>query len=87
MHSYRIEREPTPAGRVATMARAEAYRHFEMGRKYPPDFADFYEVLQPLVDIEILYAKLNEARLKPANEARVNELLMHLAKIIGRKTK
>jgi hypothetical protein len=77
--------EPTPTGRLATMARAEAYRHFEMGRKYPPDFADFYDVLQPLVEIEILSAKLNEARLKPANEARIKELLKQLAEIKGRK--
>jgi hypothetical protein len=73
--------EPTPAGRLVAVARAEVYRHFTTGRRYPPDYADLLGVLERPVEIEILAAKLEEARLKPANGPRVKELLTQLANL------
>jgi hypothetical protein len=83
MSSYRIELETTPEGRIAAVARAEIYRHFKMvNRPYPPDFEDFRSALEIPVKAEILNAKLEEARLKPDNNARVMELTVQLRELI-----
>ena len=79
--------ESTPEGRVAGVAREAIYKNFASGRRYPPDYADFLAAVERVVRIEILSARLEEARLKPANDARIKELLTQLAEAVERKTK
>ena len=75
--------EPTPRGRLAAIMRATIYRYYDFGRKYPPDYADFETDIDNQVTFEILTAKLEEAKLKPANEPRVRELITKLAQLVG----
>jgi hypothetical protein len=90
--TYRSEMEATPEGQLAIIARAECYRKFDsiasrqsVRREYPPDFADFRAAFKTQVKIFILEAKLEEARLKPANGARVKELLEELGELKGKQ--
>ena len=83
--------EATPEGRLAAIARAECYRKFDsvqsrrpIRREYPPDFADLFAVFEMPVKEFILEAKLEEARLKPANQARIKQLLEELGELKGR---
>jgi hypothetical protein len=77
--------EPTPEGRIAAVAREEIYRTFRLKRTFPPDYADFRAAVEAAVRMEILAAKLEEAQLKPANDARVKELLGQLRATVERK--
>ena len=80
----RVEMEPTPRGRLAAIMREEIYIHFSSGRRYPPDYADFEAAISNQVAFEILTAKLEEARLKPANGARIEKLLEELGKLVSK---
>jgi hypothetical protein len=79
---FKREDEPTTAAWLASVARDELYRQFsKLRRVYPPDYADLVVVFElPAKKIE-LTAKLEEARLKPANEARIKELLTELGNL------
>lgn len=83
--------EDTPYGRLAWVARAECYKTFDnlLGpyptrRQYPPDFVDFCAAFERPMRMELLNAKLEEARLKPVNDARIKELVMQLAEMSSR---
>ena len=52
-----------------------------MARPYAPDYADFRDAFIVAGKKEWLVAKLEEARLKPANEARIKQLLTQLAEL------
>ena len=77
----RLEMEQTPEGRLATVVREQIYRYVNLGRKYPLDFADLREALEVPVRMEILSAKLEEARLNANNGARVFELLLEISQL------
>ena len=79
MSSNRLEMEPTPEGRLAIVVREELYKHVGLGRKYPPDFADLLAVLGGPVKLELLGARLEEAKLKPNNDQRVFQLLLEIS--------
>ena len=81
MSNLRTTMEPTPRGRLAARMREEIYRHFNIGRKYPPDYADFESAIDAQVNFELLTAKLEEARLKPANDRRIKQLITQLAEM------
>jgi len=71
--------EPTPEGRLAAVARDEMFRQLDAKRL--PDYADFRCALEQQVKIEILQARLDEARLKPNHARREKELLGQLASV------
>jgi hypothetical protein len=50
-----------------------------LAHPYAPDYADFHEAFTVPAKKEWLAAKLEEARLKPANEVRIRQLLKELA--------
>jgi hypothetical protein len=74
--------EPTPEGRLAAVVRALRLRHIQMHREHPPDYADLREALEIPVKTEILAARLEEAQLKPANGARVFELIRQMQELL-----
>jgi hypothetical protein len=69
--------ELTPEGRLAAVARDEMFRQLDAKRL--PDYADFRCAFERYVKIELLQARLAEARLKPTNARREKELLGELA--------
>lgn len=71
--------EPSPEGRLAALVRDEMFRHLDAGRT--PDYADFRCAMERQVKIEILQARLAEARLKPNNQRREQQLLGQLASV------
>jgi len=82
----------TPEGRLAVIAREECYKRYDsvdgrsaIRRSYPPDYADFRAVFEEPVKILILEAKLEEARLKPANGARIKRILEELGELKGKQ--
>jgi hypothetical protein len=73
-----LKGEPTPEGRLAAIARVVMYR--VRGRfGHDPDLADFREGMARQMEIELLIARLEEAQLKPRNEARIRELVKEIA--------
>lgn len=56
----RVNREDTPEGRLAAVARSAMMRITARGRE--ADYADFREALRPFVRRELLYARVDEAR-------------------------
>lgn len=84
MGPNRLEMEPTPEGRLAIVVREELYRYVELGRKYPPDFADLRELLEGPLQLELLGARLEEARLKKNNDQRIFQLLLEIAHFLMR---
>jgi hypothetical protein len=79
---YRLEMEETPHGRLAIVIRYEIYKHFDKGRKYPPDYADLRDAIEVPLRAEILAARLEEARLTPGNTPRVLELTGELQQMV-----
>ena len=71
--------EPSPEGRLAAVAIDEMFRHLDADRV--PDYADFRSALRRQVKIEILQARIAEARLKPNNRRREKQLLGELASV------
>lgn len=57
----RIVAEETPEGRIAAVARSLT---IQMDEKYKrqPDYADFRDVLRPFIELELLRARVDEAR-------------------------
>lgn len=77
----RIEREPTPEGRLAAVAKTIMLRAVEEKREC--DYADFRDALRPFVERELVLARIDEAR-KSAGERltdRVGELAMELIEV------
>lgn len=82
MSPKRIEMELTPHGRLAVIARAEIYKHYDTtGTPRLPDYADLREALEAQTSMELLNARLAEARMKPANEDRIKVLLVELGEL------
>jgi hypothetical protein len=77
--NIRTLQEPTPEGRLAAVVRDEMMRHIDARRPHLADYADFRDALRRQVQIEILHAKIEEARLKPRNDVRIRELMGELA--------
>ena len=75
--NIRTIEEPTPEGRLASVVRDEMYR--QLDAKRVPDYADFRAALSRFVKIELLMARLDEAKLKPNNDLRVKQLYGELA--------
>jgi hypothetical protein len=74
--------EETPHGRLAAVIRAEIYKHFDKGRKYPPDFADIRDAIELPMRAELTAARLEEARLAPGNSPRVLALIQELQMMV-----
>ena len=77
--NIRVLLAPTPEGRLAAVAIEEVFRQLDADRI--PDYADLRYALRRQVKIEILQARLAEARLKPNNHRREKELLGELASV------
>jgi hypothetical protein len=77
-------REQTPVGRLASVAVAAREKCWREHRS-PPDYADFRTMLEPFIKKELLLAKLEEARKRPAGpegrEARCQQLLRELVDV------
>ena len=78
MNGFRSKHEPTPAGRLAALARA-IVEHFAKLFGRAPDIADFREEMKHAVERELILARLEELRL-PAwqRDERRRELVRRL---------
>jgi hypothetical protein len=77
----RIKHDETPEGRIAALARSLCLQMAEeqkaTGRgPTEPDYADFRDVLRPFIQLELLRARIDEARKTSAHSltARMREL-------------
>jgi len=88
MSNGRIDREESPAGRIAAVARSLCL-HFEAERRRTgvgpsePDYADFRDVLRPFIERELILARIDEARKTGgiALTARIKELAADLVNL------
>ena len=78
--NIRQKNESTVEGRLAAICRLAMFRIVNR-HHHLPDYADFRDVLRRPIQIEILTAQLEEARLKPANDIRIRQLLDLLAEL------
>lgn len=74
--------EETPHGRLAVVVRYEIYKHFDKGKKYPPDYADIRDAIEVPMRAELIAARLEEARLVPNNTPRVIALIGQLQEMV-----
>lgn len=81
--NIRVLEEPTPEGRLAAIARDEMHRVLALrggaGGSRLPDYADFREAMKRQVALEILQARIDEAKRTPGNDRRVRQLVGRLA--------
>jgi hypothetical protein len=70
--------ETTPEGRLAAVCRIAMFREVNL-HHHLPDYADLRESLRIPVQVELLGAQLDEARLKPDNDERIRQLIEEIA--------
>jgi hypothetical protein len=86
--SFRLELQGTPKGRLAVAVRDEIYRHHStLHRKYPPDYADIEDVIADPLELELLAARIEEARRTPGSDLRVRELLEKACALVAKLRK
>jgi hypothetical protein len=86
--SLRLELQGTPKGRLAVAVRDEIYRHHAtLHRRYPPDYADIEDIIAEPLELELLAARIEEARRTPGNDARVMELLKAACGLVAKLRK
>jgi hypothetical protein len=82
MLDIRIREGETPEERLAAVAHKVLRDHCGQCQRFDtPDYRDFHDGMQPFVQLEIVRARLDEAKRTPGNFFRVNGLLAELEDI------